>query len=272
VAAAESEELGRARALFEANRYSEARLAFEKLLATEPTESDVHYYLGQLALEREDTETAVRELERATELAPGSARTHNALGAAYGRSAEKAGIFSKFSLARKCLAEFVRAVELEPSSAEFRESLFEYYYQSPPVVGGGADKAADEAAAIERLDPKRGRQDFAILYLAGGKYDQALAELDGILKIAPEDYGALYQVGRLAAVSGQHLDRGLEALRLCLKLTVPQGAPAHSAAQWRLGNILEMKGDPAGARLAYKAALELDPKFTPASDALKKLK
>jgi cytochrome c-type biogenesis protein CcmH/NrfG len=39
-----------------------------------------------------------------------------------------------------------------------------------------------------------------------------------------------------------------------------------------MGNILEKKNDPTGARAAYAAALRLDPKFTQAADALKKLK
>ena len=72
-------------------------------------------------------------------------------------------------------------------------------------------------------------------------------------------------------MSGQHLDRGLASLRLCLGLDPPKGAPPHSAAEWRLGNILEKKGDAAGARAAYRAALELDPKYAPASDALRAL-
>jgi tetratricopeptide (TPR) repeat protein len=257
--------------LFEANRFSEARLAFEGLLATDSANADVHYYLGRLALEREDTGTAVRELERAAALAPDSARSHNALGDAYGRSAEKAGIISKFSLARKCLAEYERAVALEPDNVDFHERLLEYYSRAPSLLGGGSAKATDEAATIKRLDPRRGRQAYAALYLANGKYDLALAELDEVLKTAPEDYASLYQVGRLVAVSGRHLDRGLAALRLCLRLPSPQGAPSHSAAQWRLGNILEKKSDPAGARAAYEAALKLDPRFTPASDALKNL-
>jgi tetratricopeptide (TPR) repeat protein len=261
-----------ARALFEDNRFSEAQLAFERLSATESTNADVHYYLGQLALERGDPATAVRELERAAARAPDSGRIHDALGDAYGRSAEKAGIFGQFSLARKCLAQYQRAVALEPNNVGFHERLLEYYTRAPSIVGGGSRKAADEAAAIKTLDAMRGHQAYAVLYLADRKYDLALAELDAVLKTAPKDYVSLYQIGHLAAVSGQHLERGLASLRLCLSLAAPQGAAPHSAAQWRLGNILERKGDPAGARLAYETALKLDPKFTPASDALRNLK
>jgi tetratricopeptide (TPR) repeat protein len=268
---AEPAEMAAARALYDAGRLPEAQQAFERLLAADPASADAHYYLGRLALERKDASGAVRELERAVALAPDSARIHNALGDAYGRSAENAAIFSRFGLARKCLAEYRRAVALEPGNVMFHERLFEYYSRAPSFLGGGDDKASDEAAAMERLDPIRGRQAYAALYMAGGKYDLALGELAEILRTAPDDYGSLYQVGHLVDLSGQHLDRGLDSLRHCLRLAAPQGAPSHSAAQWRLGNILRKMGDPAGARVAYEAALKLDPKFTPASDALRVL-
>jgi len=269
---AESAALAAARALFDAKRFPEAQLAFEKLEAGDPGNADIHYYLGQIAIERDDADAAVRELERATALSPDSARGHNALGDAYGRSAQKAGMFSQFSLARRSLAEYERAVALDPGNADYHESLFGYYAGAPSIVGGGAEKATAEAAVIARLDPLRGHQAHATLYATDGKYDLAQAELDEVLKVAPEDYAALYQVGRNAALSGQRFDQGLASLRKCLGLAAPEGAPPHSAAQWRIGNILEKKGDTKGARAAYEAALKIDPRFTKASEALKNLK
>jgi tetratricopeptide (TPR) repeat protein len=84
---------------------------------------------------------------------------------------------------------------------------------------------------------------------------------------------ALYQTGRLAALSGQYLDRGLAALRLCLALppSAEEGAPTVAQVQWRIGNILEKKGEKEAARVAYIKALGANPNFTPAFAALKKL-
>jgi len=265
-------ELDAARALYDAGRFPDAQLAFEKLAAADPSSAEVHYYLGQLALQRDDAETAVHELERSVASGPGAARSHNALGDAYGRSAQKAGMFGQFSLARRSLAEYQRAIALQPDNVDFHESLFAYFLQAPSLVGGGTEKAAGEAEAIRKLDLGRGRRAYATLFIAEKKYDLALAELDELLKASPDDYASLYQVGRLAAVSGLHLDRGLAALRRCLELAAPADAPGHAAAQWRLGNVLESKGDAAGARAAYQAALKLDPGFTAASDALNRLK
>jgi tetratricopeptide (TPR) repeat protein len=269
--AAESADFAAARALFESNKTAAARNAFEELEATEPSNPDVRYYLGLLALGRDEPDTAVRELETAVSIDPESARDHLALGDAYGHSAMKAGVLTRFSLAKRCLAEFQRASALDPDNVDIHSRLLEFYSRAPWVIGGGIDKAQAEAAKISQLDQVRGHQAYASLYLAGGKFGLARAEIEEALKAAPDNYVSLYQLGLFSAVSGQDLDQGVASLHRCLDIAAPQGAPSHSSVQWRLGNILEKKGDPAGASAAYEAALALNPKFTPASDSLAKL-
>ncbi len=270
--AAESAELASARGLFEAKDFSAARPALKKILAADPANAEAHFYLGRIEIEGEEYDDAIHNLEAATKASPATAKFHTALGDAYGLAAEKAGVIKKFSLARKCLAEYERAVALGPEDLEAHERLFEYLSRAPSLVGGGVDKAMKEAGAIEKLDPKRGHQDFATLEADNGKYDLAFNELNEALKIAPQDYGALYQLGRLAAVSGQYLDPGAAALGQCLKLSPPPGTPSHAAAQWRLGNIMEKKGNTSGARAAYEEALKLDPAFKAAAESLQNLK
>ncbi len=299
-----AERVAAARALYDARKLPEARQAFEKIAAADPKSADAQYFLAQLALRNSDAEKAVAYAEKAVELAPANADYHHALGDAYGNSAQQASVFSKFGLAKKCLAAYQRAVELAPAGVEFHLSLFDYYRQAPGLAGGGSDKAEAEAATILKLDPVRGHVAYATLYVAAKQFDQALphlaevkkldasrghlayaslytetkqydkafAEFAEVLKVTPDDYGALYQVGKLSAVTGQSLDRGLAALRRSLELTPGEDQPSHPAAQWRIGMILEKKNNPAAARAAYEAALKLDPKFPQAVDALKKLK
>jgi Flp pilus assembly protein TadD len=54
-------------------------------------------------------------------------------------------------------------------------------------------------------------------------------------------------------------------------MTPPENQPPLAAAHWRIGCILEKKGDKPGARVAYETSLKLDPKFPPAIESLKKL-
>jgi tetratricopeptide (TPR) repeat protein len=271
-AATDPAQLAAARALINnRDQAAAAQAAYEKIVAADPACAEAQNFLAQLAIQRDDADQAVVCAEKAAALAPDNADIQDTLGDAYGRSAQKAGVFSKLGFAKKSLAAYQRAVALAPANVDFHQSLFEYYRQAPGIAGGGTDKALAEAATIKQLDPRRGRLAFATLYAADKKYDFAFAEFDEVLKTSPDDYTALYQTGRLAAITGQFLDRGLAALRRCLTLTPGENDPPLAAAQWRIGNLLEKKSDPTGARAAYEATLKLDPKFTQAADALKKL-
>jgi tetratricopeptide (TPR) repeat protein len=250
-----------------------AESAAKALVAANPAEAEAYALLGDVQVAKGDADAAVRSWEKATELAPASSNYQRQLGDAYGFAAQQAGMFGMMGLAKKCRRAYEQAVALDPRNIAARQSLLGYYQMAPGIMGGGMDKAYEQAAAISGLDAARGRRAYALLHAADKQYDLAFAEFDEVLRASPDDYAALYQLGKMAAVSGQFLDRGLAALRRCLELPVPAGAdaPEHAAAHWRIGNILEKKNDPTGARAAYQAALQLDAKFTQAADALKKL-
>lgn len=257
--------------LYNQRKPLEAQKAFETLAAADAGNADAQFYLGRIALQRDDHEKAVAYLEKAVALSPADARFHLRLGDAYGRSAQKAGMFSKMGLAGKCRTSYEKAVELDPKNIDARFSLLGFYQQAPGIVGGGMDKALAQAQEIKRLDPARGRMAIAGVYVIEKKYAAAFAEFDDALKEKPGDYAALFQTGRLAAITGERLAGGLEALRQCLTQNPPEGQPGHAAAHWRIGNILEKQNDRTGARAAYEAALKVDPKFPQAIESLKKL-
>jgi Flp pilus assembly protein TadD len=229
--------------------------------------------LAKHAIDRNDAEQAVACATRAVAQAPDDAECQHILGIAYGIAARQANVFRRVLLARKSAAAYRRAVLLAPGNADFHQSLFEYYERTPAVMGGGPERAAGEAAAVKRLDPARGALDYAMLYAAKKEFDLARAQLDAVLLTSPDDVTALYEVGRIAALSGQFLDHGLASLRLCLahSPSPEEGAPTAAEVNLRIGNILEEKGDKDGARVAYIKALASNPKFTPAYEALKKL-
>lgn len=261
------------RNLLRDHKVNAAESAANALLAANPADPEAYALLGSVHVAKDDADNAVKACEKAVELAPASSEYQLQLGDTYGFAAQKAGMLGKMGWAKKCRSAYEKAVELDPANLNARSSLMTFYQQAPSMMGGGVDKAYEQAAAIRKLDATRGHRAYATLYAADKKFDLALAEFDEVLRTSPDDYAALYQVGKLAATSGQYLDRGLTSLRRCLELTPPaaSGTPGHAAAQWRLGNILEKKNDPAAARAAYETALKLDPKFSQAADSLKKL-
>lgn len=228
--------------------------------------------LGAAHLAKGDADSAIAAYEKAIGPDPGNSELHRQLGDAYGLAAQKAGMFSKIGLGKKCLAAYAKAVELDPKNLVARHSLMTACQQAPAVMGGGMDKAYAQAAAIKQLDATRGHVAYALLYIGEKKYADARVEIDEALLSEPENYAALFQAGRLAALTGDHLDRGLAALHKCLALTPPSGTPGHDAAHWRLGNIHERRGDHAAARAAYQASLKVNPRFPQAIESFAKLK
>ncbi len=264
-----------ARMLFRTQgKSAEAQAAFEAIAKADPNNHAAQLHLGLLAFRRDDMDAALPYLERAVALAPDDGASHKAAGDAYGRSAQKASIFKQLGFAKKCLAAYERAVALAPDRVEFRQSLFEYYFRAPGLAGGGRDKALVQATEIKRLDAHAGRILFARIALEDKKIPEAFAQFDEVLTKSPDDYAALYQIGRIAALSGHEIDRGIRSLQRYLELTPPAApnTPSHANAHWRLGQLHEKKNDRAAARAAYEKSLQLDPAFAPAKESLAKLK
>lgn len=261
----------RARVLFENNRFDEARAAFDHLAASDANNPELLYWQGMCAVALNHADEAVTRLERATALKPDDARFFDALGDAYGMSALKASLFAKLGLARKCIASYDRAVALDPANVEYRKSRYEYYRSAPAMAGGGADKAAAEIAEIEKLDPVQGAGLRADLKLKDGHVDEAFALLEQLRHKYPDSPVLRFQLGRLSALTGQHLDEGETALAGYLGYTPKPSDPPLWAAQWRLAQVLEKEGKIQLARTHYQECLKLNPAFDRAREALKKL-
>jgi len=95
--------------------------------------------------------------------------------------------------------------------------------------------------------------------------------LRAITDLAPEEWEAHYQLGKLGAVSGMYLDDAEAALRRYLEHEPTGTEPEMASALWRLGMVLEHLGDVEGARASYEEALQLNPQHQEARAALARL-
>ena len=150
-------------------------------------------------------------------------------------------------------------------------ALFNFYRSAPAIIGGGADKARTQAQEIQKLDVVRGTLALVELSVADKKYEEAFETLENFRRSHPEALDAVYQIGRVAALSGQRLDVGAAALKEYLAHTPNDNQPPLWAAHWRLGQIFEKQGDPATARAEYEAALKLNPTQPQLIEAMKRL-
>ena len=246
------------------------------------------------------------EFEKAVKLEEGNAVYHFWLGRTIGDQAEDANPLRQPGLARRTKAEFERAVALSPDYLDAREGLIEYYLSAPGFLGGSKEKARAEAAEIAKRNAFRGGalavtialrsndttaaiqgyesliisypdsaglySSLAVLFGARRRWDDAWKAVDRLNALRPDWPPARYALGRMAAESGERLDQGETALRGYLEQEPEAGQPSHAGARWRLGMIAEKRGDRAGARREYEAALALDPSMKGAKDGLARVK
>ncbi len=93
---------------------------------------------------------AVKYGERAVTLRPEDACYHLWLAREYGEKAANSSPLTAATFARKAKNEFERSVQLDPSSVEARLDLAEYYTEAPAIMGGGLDKARDQAVQVAK--------------------------------------------------------------------------------------------------------------------------
>jgi tetratricopeptide (TPR) repeat protein len=269
--------------------FAEAKAAFDR---------------GRAAHNAGKTDDAVSAFERAVELEPTSSLYHMWLGHAYSRQLSSASFFRKPFIARRSGEEYNTAVKLDPTSIDAAEARLDFFLGAPGIVGGGIDKARAEAARIATLDAYRGGMatariaehekrlpdaeriyrslladypdrtaavDALVTILQNAKrFDEAFTIVDQRLARLPDETASLYNLGRLSAISAQHLERGEAALRRFLTLTTAEPV-RQSHAHYRLGMIKERMGDAKAAAGEYQAAIDLYPRHEPAAAALKKI-
>ncbi len=301
---AAAQALPEVRALLEA-RSSAAPAAAEALVKRTPADANAWVALTRARLQAKQVSKALAAAEKAVALGPKNAQAFYWLGNAYGNRIGEVNMLSKMSLAPKIRDAFETAVVLDPTLVDARSALVEFYLQAPAVVGGSVDKAKTQAAAIVRLDRYRGL--LAQARVAGHEknaakalklYEDALALKPGdpqarmLLLTAyqqaehwrdayetanrwavdePADPTPRYQIGRIAALSGQYLAEGEVALRRYLQLPRKGDNPEPKHAHYRLGQVLAHAGRKDEARVELQAALKLDPKLSEAREALAKL-
>jgi tetratricopeptide (TPR) repeat protein len=279
--------------------YEEARSAFESASRAGSAEADAR--LSRLYLSRyDDIEKGLELAERAVKRDGGSAYAHLSLGMAYGTKATQSGMFKAFSLVKKVRDELRRAVELDPSSAEARLLLFDFYRVAPGLVGGGIGKAKDLADETLRTDEMTGHRMRMALLLKEKNPGAAEEELKRALSLAPANTelrnvaGYFYvRVKRFPEAVAQfhkliELDpsdpNGHDSLAEAL---LAQGAPAESVSEYRkavemdrafvsswygLGQALEAKGEKEEAARCYCECKSVRPRSFYAREAEKRLK
>jgi len=250
----------------------------------------------------ENWETAVKYGERAVSLDPNNASYHLWLAREYGRKAEDSKAFSAAANAKKAKNEFERAVQLDPSDVAARLDLSEYYTEAPGIMGGGVDKARDQAAEVAKYDPGKAHLILARIAVKQKHYadaetqfrsaiQQAKNPADMWLQLADyfrqqgrlEDMQAAvhsamaqprkpaesyYDAARELYLAGRDYPNAVQYLQSYLASgELVESAPAFRA-HYLIGELNEKMGQNTAAAAEYQSAVTLASGFVPARLAL----
>ena len=289
--------------LFEAHDRAGARAELTAAVRENDRDARAHFYLGRLAMLENDADAAVGHFERAVKLDERSSDYQFWYASAVAQQAGRASPLKQPILARRMKAAVERAVALDERNIDARDLLLDFYSMAPGVMGGSAEKARAQAEAIARIDPMRGHMAAARLaiqakdsatveremsaaiaaapdslrayaalatwHATAKRWPQAFAAVDRYIARRPDDPNGSYQIGRVAALSGQQLARGEEGLRAYLANPPKDAAPpALARAHLRLGQVLAHQGKRADARSEMELAVKLDPRNEDAKKAL----
>jgi tetratricopeptide (TPR) repeat protein len=283
--------------------YAGARAYFQSSLQQNPQDAEAAAGLASLSLAEGQNKAGVDWAQKAIALAPTDALYQMLLGVAYGQYVQDVSIFSQLGIAYKVRDAFQQAVQLDPDNAQARAGLAKYYILAPGIAGGSLHKADEQLAALDKLDPvqaaavratlaeqnknapqaedylraaakldRTGNGDYWLgTYLLEHKRyaDAIVAFQDGISR-NPDNSLNYYGVGQAAAQGKIQLQQGIQDLEKYLSMPhdwLP-GTPTYKQAHYQLGMLYAVAGDKANEKAQYVAALNLDPDYKPARDAL----
>ena len=133
--------------------------------------------------------------------------------------------------------------------------------------------------AVSVMDQQLVKRDtLAFLHLQKGnalqrlsKYEDSYLSYQRALELNPEMTVVYYQIGRLAAESGQYLEEGEKSINKFIEEGESFGSGTMAWAYYRLGTIKEHKAETDQAKESYQLALKSDKKHKEAKEALKAL-
>jgi tetratricopeptide (TPR) repeat protein len=289
--------------LFESHDRVAARAEFSAALRENNRDARAHYYLGRLSLMENQPDAAVRHFKQAVQLDAKVSDYHMWYGSAMAQQVANASRLKQATAAGRVKAALERAVALDGGNIDARDLLVDFYSVAPGIMGGSAKKAREQAQAIARIDARRGHlalgrvaiaakdtaaveremnaaiaaapdslQGYSALaawYTRARKWPEAFAIMDRYVAKSPDDpYGA-YGIARIAAESGQQVDRALKGITAFIANPPGDAAPPVLArAHVRLGQLLQHQGKRDEARAAFARALKLDARNNDAKKAL----
>ncbi|RNC83256.1 MAG: hypothetical protein ED557_11180 [Balneola sp.] len=241
--------------LFEDGQLEQAKSFFENYLKSNKSDSEANFYLGRILFDMEEFGDATKSFEQAAKYEKGNSKYHMWLGHSFGRRAQNAPKLKLPGLARNSKKNYEKAIEYDPSNVEARESAMEYYLQAPKFVGGGRDKAEEQAKAIFEIEKEAGYIAWGRVYSYFDEDEKAVQNYNEAIESYPElmrPYYSLYSFH----FNNQEYGKAAEIAKKQLAVNDTTAAIYNN-----LGNALQRDSQYEEAYEAYQNALEADSEY-----------
>jgi tetratricopeptide (TPR) repeat protein len=183
-------------ALISAGHWKRARAILEPEVKAHPDNAQECYLLAEVKFTFNDLDGALPLAQHAVELDGKNSNYHLKLGQIYGEMAARASFFSAGSLAVKFRKEVEIAIQLDPNNLDALDSMMQFKFRAPSVMGGSKDEARALAEKIATLNVSQGY--LAQAELAELEKDPAKMEADYLKAVQanPKSYDALTELAK----------------------------------------------------------------------------
>lgn len=296
-----------ARSALYQGRLDDSSAELREHLKDNPHDAVAHQLLCRVFYAEEFADRAIAECEASvgdahsdTKLASESEMW---LGRAYGLKASRANPVSAFRIAKKVVAAFERAVDLDATNVPALSDLGEYYVGAPPIVGGGLDKADRLAARImpvsatkahrllamiaeKRQDTQTAEAEFkraveaqrtpqtlvdlADFYQRRKQCDQSLVTVRTLVRLDHARDAAVVDAASVLVACDREPTFAQELLNGYLASSAMSDSAPAPRVHVQLGDLFAKTGDHDDARREYLAATALATEYAPARKALQR--
>ncbi len=184
----------------------------------------------------EHWDDAVKFGERSVTLRPDDAHYHLWLAREYGEKAANSNPLTAATIARKAKNEFERAVQLDPSSVEARLDLAQYYTEAPAIMGGGLDKARDQAAQVAKRNSAKSHLILARIAEKEKQFPEAENQLRQAVSEAKEPAEYWMELAEFYRVRGRPDDMQKATQTALAQPGIPSDTYFDAANELFLGN------------------------------------
>ena len=296
-------ENAQADALLQQGRVDEAGNLLRQALSAQPGDAKAHQLLCRVYYAQDMADSAVHECELATSNAPTESEHQVWLGRAYGLKASQANPLIAYGLAKRVRSSFELAVQLNSANVHAMSDLGQYYVAAPGFVGGGLDKAETLAGQMQSRFPAQAHRlrgfiankrkdaataeaefraatagkapeafiDLGQFYEEHGQPDKAVAALQAGIAADPMKDAALVDAASILTTAQRAPELAEQLLRDYLSSTAKSDSAPAFKVHVQLGDLLHHRGDSAGARREYAAALAMASNYAPARKAMQGL-